>query len=141
MMDVGGWMRRNSAPRRHGDKGETQKARVAGARPKERRAGQRDKRRDKPDPVAELTQEHVGRLAIAGVSLGVVMRAKFGAQSTRTGLRSASSVEGAERRLPDPLPSSESARPSRRTIKPTSSASMTTIPAAANIQRRNTNIA
>ena len=59
-------------------KGEAQKAFVAGARPKERRAGQRGERRDKPDPVAELMQEDVRRLAIAGVSLGVVVRAEVG---------------------------------------------------------------
>ena len=59
-------------------KSEAQKASVAGARPKERRPGQRDERRDKSDPVAELMQEDVRRLAIAGVSLGIVVRAEVG---------------------------------------------------------------
>ena len=77
MMDV----RRLDAQEQHACNGsraksETQQARVAGARPKERRAGQRGERGDKPDPVAELTQEHVRRLAIAGVSLGIVVRAE-----------------------------------------------------------------
>ncbi len=53
---------------------QTHEAIVTGARPKERRAGQRSERGEKSDPVAQLTQEHVRRLAIAGIGLGVVMR-------------------------------------------------------------------
>ena len=68
--------RNNAAGDRGGAKGQTQQARVARARPKERRAGKRGERGDDPDPVAELTQKHVQWLAIAGVSLRVVMRAR-----------------------------------------------------------------
>ena len=70
MMDVGGL---DAQEQRGGDcggaKSETQQALVARARPKERRAGQRGERGDQPDPIAELTQEHLWGLAIAGVGL------------------------------------------------------------------------
>ena len=77
MMDVGSL---DAQEQRGGDGGcaesETHEAPVARARPKEDGAGQRRESGDQPDPVAELAQEHVRRLAIAGVSLGVVMRAQ-----------------------------------------------------------------
>ena len=136
-------MRRNSAAAIGGGaKGQTQKAPVARARPKERRAGQRGERGDEPDPVAKLTQEHGRRLAIAGVSLGVVMRAQVRRPIDEDRAQEREQREGAERGRRDGVASSESARLSSARSAPTSSASMTTIPAAANAyQRRKANIA
>ena len=80
-----------------GAEGQTHEALVAGARAKERRADQRGKRGKKPDPIAELTQEYVRRLAIAGVGLGVVMRAEIRRPIDQHRAQEREQGEGAER--------------------------------------------
>ena len=115
MVDVG----RLDAQEQHagngsGAKSETQKALVAGARPKERRAGQRGERGDKPDPVAELMQEDVRRLAIAGVSLGVVVRAEVRRPIDEDRAQEREQSQGAERGRRDRvLPAKARASPQR----------------------------
>ena len=101
----------------------------------------RGERGQKPDPVAELTQEDVRRLAIGGVRPGVVMRAEVRQPIDDDRAQEREQREGAERgRRRRVLPAEARARLSA--IEKTSIASMIAIPAAANAyQRRKANIA
>ncbi len=77
MVNVGVWNAQEQRARDgRGAKRQTHEALVTRARPKERGAHQRGERGDHSDPIAELAQEHVRGLAIAGVAVTVVMRAQ-----------------------------------------------------------------
>ena len=121
-------MRRNSARGdRGGAKGEAQQAPVARARPKKAAPASAAKRGEDPTQSPSSRRNTSRRLTVAGVGLGVVVRAQVRRPIDEDRAQRARAASG--RRAPPPRrrPSSESARLVVSAIAPSSSASMTTI--------------